>query len=515
MPFRSACRAVLTVVAVVSAAVPAGAAGGPASGALRQAPLSARSCVGAARVARLGHQVCTTIRELKGVDTTVRPVVAADSRAIYLAAGDGVVVLRRDGTGRLAFDSCRPVSGPCGAQDDGNLVSEMVLGPGGHELYVVLQRQRDGGAEISGFPVGAGDRLGDAPACLLRAAVGQYQELANPRGCRVDTGEDRAQTSGLVLTPDGRFAYVISDGPATVGVAELTRGPDGSLAPGAGCISSDGTRGFQTPGVCANLFPKIPPGLSVNLKQLAVTPDGQSLIALGQTPADRPGRFDEEEGTVLRLAIDATGGLSRGPAPTACISHTGLNGCAASAAMFGTEERIAVAGNRVYVPATSTVDNGRGTNESAVLGFVLAAGGGLVLPGRAAGCVGARTEMYRRIRGLGSCSLGRQTLHNILDLVVGPGGHSLYTAGGVGSDVIATSLLRLGANGAPRAVQGPAGCLGTYGMRERTPCSLPRAPEALNDAGTTLAFTPDGRAAYVLTAVGDNVARLSVLQRTR
>ncbi len=218
---------------------------------------------------------------------------------------------------------------------------------------------------------------------------------------------------------------------------------------------------------------------------------------------------------MLRLAIDAAGGLSRGPAPTACVSHAGLDGCAASAAMFGTERRIAVTGDRVYVPATSTFNNGRGTNQSAVLGFVLGAGGGLVLPGGAAGCVGATTEMYTRIRRLGSCALGRQTLHNILDLVVGPGGHSLYTAGGMGSDVIATSLLRIGANGAPRAVPGSAGCLGTYGMRERTPCSLPRAPEALNDAGTTLALTPDGRAAYVLTAVGDNVARLSVLQRVR
>ncbi len=292
MPFRSACRAALTVAAIASVALPGEAAGAPASGALRQAPLSARSCVGAARVARLGHQVCATIHELKGVDTTVRPVVAADSKAIYLAAGDGVLVLRRGPNGRLAYDSCRPVSGPCGALDDGNLVSEMVLGPGGHELYVVLQRERDGGAEIRGFPVGPGDRLGDAPACLLRASVGQYQELANPRGCQVDAGEDRAQTSGLVLTPDGRFAYVISDGPATVGIAELTRGTDGALAPGAGCISSDGSRGFQSPGVCGNLFPKIPPGLVGQPRAACRHPR--------RTEPDRPGPDARRQSRSLR-----------------------------------------------------------------------------------------------------------------------------------------------------------------------------------------------------------------------
>ena len=76
------------------------------AGAIYQARLSARSCVARARSVRLGRQRCATIAQLKGVDTTVRPVVAADSKAIYLAANDGVLVLRRDRTGRLAYDSC-------------------------------------------------------------------------------------------------------------------------------------------------------------------------------------------------------------------------------------------------------------------------------------------------------------------------------------------------------------------------------------------------------------------------
>jgi hypothetical protein len=483
------------------------------SGAIYQARLSARSCVARAQPARLGRQRCTTIAQLKGVDTTVRPVVAADSKAIYLAANDGVLVLRRDRTGRLAYDSCQPVTGPCGALEDGNTVSELVLGPGGQQLYAVVQRQRDNGAEIHGLPIGADDRLGPAPGCLLRARVAQYEELANPRGCQVDEGYDHAQTSGLVLTPDGRFAYLITDGPDTVGVAELTRSADGTLVPAAGCVSIDGSRGFEHPGECQTLLPSVPPSDPlVDLKQLAVTPDGASLIALSQRAFDKPGAFSTEGGIVVRFAIDDAGGLVRGAAPTACIDHTGLNGCSASRAMVGTESRIAVADKRVYVASTVTLNNAKGTNEAAVLGYQLGADGGLELPSAAAGCVGATTVAGARIKKLGSCSLGRETLRNLLDLVAGPRGHALYAVGGMGYGVMAVSLLRLGPDGTPKAPQGPTGCLGSFPVRERTPCNHPLAPEALADADTTLALAPNGQAGYVLSNIADNVARLSVLQ---
>jgi hypothetical protein len=483
------------------------------SGAIYQARLSVRSCAARAQPARLGRQRCTTIAQLKGVDTTVRPVVAPDSKAIYLAANDGVLVLRRDRTGRLAYDSCQPVTGPCGALDDGNTVSEMVLGPGGHQLYAVVQRQRDNGAEIHGLPIGADDRLGPAPGCLLRARVGQYEELANPRGCQVDEGYDHAQTFGLVLTPDGRFAYLITDGPDTVGVAELTRSPDGTLVPAPGCVSSDGSRGFEHPGECQTLLPVVPPAQpTIDLKQLAVTPDGTSLIALSQRGFDKPGALSTYGGIVVRFAIDDAGGLARSSAPTACVDHTGLNGCSASPAMVGTESRIAVAGKRVYLATTVTFNNGKGTNQAAVLGYRLGADGGLELPSGATGCVGATTVAAARIKKLGSCSLGRETLHNLLDLVAGPRGSSLYAVGGMGYGVIAVSLLRLGSDGTPKAPPGPTGCLGSFPARERTPCNHPLAPEALADADTTLALAPNGQAGYVLSNIAENVARLSVLQ---
>jgi hypothetical protein len=77
---------------------------------------------------------------------------------------------------------------------------------------------------------------------------------------------------------------------------------------------------------------------------------------------------------------------------------------------------------------------------------------------------------------------------------------------------MAVSLLRLGADGTPKAPQGPTGCLGSFPVRERTPCNRPLAPEALADADTTLALAPDGQTGYVLSNIADNVARLSVLQ---
>src|SRR3954451_6171878 len=173
------------------------------AGAIYQAPLSPRSCAGFGSRAQLGRQRCTRIPELEHIDTTVRPVVAADSKALYIAAQEGVLVLRRTAAGGLAYDSCAQITGPCGALDDGNTITNLFLGPGGHRLYVTVDRQRDGGVEIHPLPVGADDGLGAEPGCLLRARIEQYSELPNPRNCRVDAGYDHAQTYGLTMTPDG------------------------------------------------------------------------------------------------------------------------------------------------------------------------------------------------------------------------------------------------------------------------------------------------------------------------
>ena len=478
------------------------------AGTIYQAPLSARSCVGLGGRAVLGRQRCTTIPQLKHVDPTVRPVVAPDSRALYIAAQDGVLVLRRTAAGGLAYDSCAQVTGPCGGLEDGNTITALTLAPGGHTLYVTVDRQRDNGVEIHPLPLGAGDRLGAEPGCLLRARVDQYEVLVNPRNCRVDSGYDHAQTHGLTLTPDGRFAYLITAGPDTTGIAEFTVNPDATLAPAPGCVSDNGSRGFEAPGVCRLLLPvaETRPA-DINLRQLLVTPDGASLLAFGQRSASTPGTLEEYGGVLVRYTIDAAGGLTRNTAPTACVDATKLTGCSHPAGMLGSETNIVAIGRHVYMPSSTIYNNGLGTGKAKVLTFTLSSDGGLTL----SGCVGATTVKLGKVRKLRACAPGRQTLRNLLDLVAGPRGNVLYATGGVGDDVNAFTVLRLGADGVPKATPGPSGCLGTFLAREQTKCDAPYAPEALNDAATTLALAPDGRTGYVLSQPLDS-PRVSILR---
>ena len=70
----------------------------------------------------------------------------------------------------------------------------------------------------------------------------------------------------------------------------------------------------------------------------------------------------------------------------------------------------------------------------------------------------------------------------------------------------------------PRPVSGPSGCFldGSIGAREKTRCNKPFGPGALADAEQTFTLSPDGRAAYVLSAVrATDFVRLSVLRRQR
>jgi hypothetical protein len=480
------------------------------AGALYQAPLRARSCVGLGSRAVLGRQRCTTIPELKHIDTTVRPVVAADSKALYIAAQDGVLVLRRTAAGGLAYDSCTQITGPCGGLEDGNTITDLLLAPGGHTLYVTVDRQRDNGVEIHPLPIGTGDRLTAAPGCLLRARIEQYGELPNPRNCRVDAGYDHAQTYGLTLTPDGRFAYLITAGPDTTGISEFSVNPDATLTPAPGCVSDNGSRGFESPGVCELLLPTTRPPGDINLKQLLVTPDGTSLLAFGQRQASTSGTYEEYGGVLVRYSIDAAGGLRRNTVPTACLDATKLDGCSHPAGMLGSETNIVAIGKHVYMPSSTIYNDGLATGKAEVLNITLSDDGGLALPHGPAGCVGATTVRFAKLKKFGSCSAGRQTLRNLLDLEASPRGNALYAIGGVGDEVIASTLLRLGADGVPKAIPGPSGCLGTFLAREKTKCDAPYAPEALNDADTTLALAPDGHAGYVLSYPIDS-PRVSIL----
>jgi len=126
-------------------------------GAIYQAPLSKRSCFGSASDVSLVRQRCTYVPQLNRVDTTVRPAVAPDSRALYLPSQGGVLVLKRDSKGALAFGSCAELSAACGSDGaQGTRVSEVVAGPGGHQLYALLERQQL--VSVDGLGAGALDR---------------------------------------------------------------------------------------------------------------------------------------------------------------------------------------------------------------------------------------------------------------------------------------------------------------------------------------------------------------------
>jgi hypothetical protein len=516
MSWRVASTALVATVALVAAMAQTSPARRPVSrtprlgsGAVYQAPLGPHSCYGSAPL-RLGAQRCTTISQLAGADSTVRPVVAPDSRAVYVADQGGVLVLRGDGRGGLSYDSCLRVSDACGAQADGSIVSQLVLGPGGHELYVVLSRQRDGGAELLGLPIGAGDRLGAAPACLLLSVARQFDVVPNPRGCVLDTGDDRADASGLALTPDGRFGYVISGSGSVVSVVALVRGANGALTPGPGCVSADGNRPDQ-PGACNPILrtPATAFG-TLNVTQLVSTPDSASLIVRGEEAGS-----EHLGGFIARFGIAGDGHLVPGAGADACVNASGDDGCTRSTALIGDLTRVAIARGRVYVGTSHITNPTLGIVASAVLGYRLSADGGLTLPTGPAGCVGNVTAPFSAPRKrLGSCSLGREAMREPKDVVAGPRGDVLHVVGFVRQNLFGIGLLRLGGDGAPAPVTGPTGCAlgGPVSATERVSCNHSFAVGALEGIDTTLALAPDGAGAYVIDQPLD-AFRVVVLRR--
>jgi hypothetical protein len=482
-------------------------------GAIYQAPLSKRSCFGSDSDVSLVRQRCTYVPQLNRVDTTVRPAVAPDSRALYLASQGGVLVLKRDSKGALAFGSCAELSAACGSDGaQGTRVSEVVAGPGGHQLYALLERQQDGGTEIHALGIGGDDRLTPDPSCLLLIAVRQYSEISNPHNCRVEPGDDHVGGYGLVFTPDGRFAYLMSSSQTASGIVELARAADGSLSVLPGCVSATGGRGFEQPDACETTLPTAQSGGQVlNLLQLVATPDSAGLVVRGDDIY-----VDHVGGFLVRFTIDGDGRLTRNGAATGCINATGSNGCSRSSALLGLMSSVAVVGKRLYVGSSKLVDPVLGIFNSNVLGYQLAADGGLSLPGGAAGCVGNITRPGARLRKLGSCSVGREAMRHPASVLAGPRGDTVYVVGYIQDDGRGIGLLRLGTDGAASPVKGPSGCLlgGSIYTIEKTPCNHPFAAGTLPNSEQTLALAPDGRSAYVLDQVpATDSARLNVLQR--
>lgn len=487
-------------------------------GAIYQPPLDKRSCYGSSPKVKVGGHTCTTITQLTNASAETKPAVAADSRALYVAAQSGVLVLKRDASGGLAADSCLVLVGGCGQaeNDEGADVSEVVLGPDGRQLYVLLDRQRDGGVEIHAMPIGADDRLSMDASCLLLIPPSDAGlPVSNPRNCRVAEGENHVSAYGLALTPNGRFAYVlaIAHGVTVAGIVEMARAADGSLSVLPGCVSTTGGRG-RDPAQCETLLPVAQADQQVlNPLQLAISLDSATLVVRGEDV------YEDDRGFLVRFAINADGSLTRGTAATACVNATGNNGCLRSPALAGEMSPMAIAGGRVYVGAATYVPSNPDIFTSRIVGFTLAGDGGLSLPAGAAGCVGNITRTAARIKKIGSCSIGREALRHPAGLVVGSDGKTLYSVGYLVADSRGIALLRVG-GGAPKPVSGPTGCFqdGTIFAMEKTPCNKPFALGTLANAEYTFTLSPDGRAAYVLARVLNRAGpidhvRVNVLRR--
>jgi DNA-binding beta-propeller fold protein YncE len=133
-------------------------------------------------------------------------------------------------------------------------------------------------------------------------------------GCSHATGLDQAE--GLVLSSDGRDAYVAARASSTV--MHLRRDPaSGELTP-AGCVGAAAASG------CAVVEP-----LLGGVHSLTLTGDGRALVATAEIDPS-PGREGDETGALVTLRRDpATGEL----APAGCLVH-GLFGCTGGDVLF-------------------------------------------------------------------------------------------------------------------------------------------------------------------------------------
>jgi 6-phosphogluconolactonase (cycloisomerase 2 family) len=140
----------------------------------------------------------------------------------------------------------------------------VTISPDGRSLYVVSAGQfTSGTGKISQFTINADGTLSPKTPATVTAGVYPY--------------------APLVITPDGRRAYVANEGDSTV--SEYDVAADGTLSP-------------KSPATVA--LPARPAGL-------AVSPDGQSLYVSDQLANNTPG---SQPNTIAQFTINADGTLS-------------------------------------------------------------------------------------------------------------------------------------------------------------------------------------------------------------
>ena len=387
-------------------------------------------------------------------------------------------------------------------------------------LLVLLVLIAAAEAQRSPAPVGALTQPRGEDGCVHRTGINRCAD-----GRRLTSPED------IVISPDGRFAYVASLGSHAIAIFRrerrtgfltqlpgrrgcvhhrLTSRPSRSCtsargmgAPAALALSPDGrnlyvasagsdaltvfARSARTgaldqlegPGSClsAQPGPDCVVGRGFNEPtSVDVSPDGARVYVTGR-------RFPSAI-AILTRAPD--GRVTQPPGPAGCVSHLGGFDCGIARGLGSPEEVTVARDNRHVLVA--------GSRSNSVVSLTVAPEGLVQAPGTD-GCIA--------LGGAEGCAAG-VTLRGAVDLAVSRDGRRVYAAASI-ADGIAI-LRRDRTTGALSQRRGRAGCISQEGSGGR--CTRGRALDEV----WGIALSPDGRNLY---AVSSKVNMLGSMARDR
>jgi DNA-binding beta-propeller fold protein YncE len=321
---------------------------------------------------------------------------------------------------------------------------------------------------LSASPAGGSDPQGEAAAPTGRLVQPKGQAGCIHRRGTNRCAQGRAVTSpeDIVISPDGRHAYVASFGSQGIAVFKRARrtGFLEQLPGRRGCVRHEGGR-FCRAGRAM--------GGPVSI---AVSPDGENVY-VASAGSDAVSVFERNR---------RTGVITQLPAGSGCVSQRPGGGCVVGRALNEpTSVAVSPDGAHVYVTGRRF--------PSGVAVFDRAGDGSLTQPPGTAGCV--------THRGGSDCAAAR-ALASPEEVTVSPDSRFVLVAGMRSS---AVSVLAQGPEGLSQA-EGAAGCIANGGGDEG--CAAGRGLAGPVD----LAVTRDGRNVYTASSVGDAIA---ILRRDR